>query len=282
MANDDTNTNGNTSNVTAANAEEKVATLSEDGLTVQMSDPREQPTEEPSVVPKQEEKLAGFKSVEELERAYKELSDKLKGQSEEKPEEDKAKDETKNEDVKLPESREDAEKLLEQKGNLDIKSFENEYVSNGSLSEDSYAKLEKAGITRSMVDQYIQSSKIISDNMVKTLKDSVGGEETYAQMTEWAKENLSQQELKDYNDIMFSGNIKLIKMAVQNLHMRHVEAVGKRPSVNVSGKASAYGGSHEQGFRSSAEMVSAMRDPRYGKDPAYTREIERRVGMSNF
>jgi hypothetical protein len=38
----------------------------------------------------------------------------------------------------------------------------------------------------------------------------------------------------------------------------------------------------QSGYASAEEMVAAMRDPRYGKDSAYTREVERKTAVSTF
>jgi hypothetical protein len=34
-------------------------------------------------------------------------------------------------------------------------------------------------------------------------------------------------------------------------------------------------------FRSTAQVVSAMKDPRYGKDSAYTKDVEEKLGRSS-
>ena len=36
------------------------------------------------------------------------------------------------------------------------------------------------------------------------------------------------------------------------------------------------------GFADAAEMVKAMSDPRYGRDPKYMQEVERKVAASKF
>ena len=51
-------------------------------------------------------------------------------------------------------SRDDAEKTLSDKG-LDISEFEQEFDATGGLSEESYAKLEQAGLGKAVVDSYI-------------------------------------------------------------------------------------------------------------------------------
>ena len=53
--------------------------------------------------------------------------------------------------------------------------------------------------------------------------------------------------------------------------------MGKEPSL-VTGKA---GSAAPTPYRSTAEVVTAMRDPRYGKDVGYTENVQRRLADSN-
>ena len=46
----------------------------------------------------------------------------------------------------------------------------------------------------------------------------------------------------------------------------------------VSGKAR---GVATDAFRSTAEVVAAMKDGRYGKDPAYTKDVEQKLARSD-
>ena len=80
---------------------------------------------------------------------------------------------------------------------------------------------------------------------------------------------------------MNSGNKPLIKMAVSGLVSRYRASEGSEPEL-VKGRAPAANSGASAGFASKEEMVAAMRDPRYGKDSAYTRVVERKTGASTF
>lgn len=210
------------------------------------------------------------------------------GQLEIKPEQPKEEENTEQNQEekekapdKEPENREEAEKALAS-SSLNIEDFENEFAAQGYLSDDSYAKLEKAGFKRDMVDRYIQASAIISDNMISSIQGIVGGKEQYQKMCEWAVENLPASEIEAFNNIVTqSKDINLIRLAVENLGYKYKQANGSKPARTIHGQTSASASTY-QGFRSSAEMVQAMRDPRYGKDPAYTRDVERKTALSDF
>jgi hypothetical protein len=72
--------------------------------------------------------------------------------------------------------------------------------------------------------------------------------------------------------------VAVAKLAVEGLKAKYEAANGVRPAL-VKGGGNSVGG---DAFRSAAEQVAAMRDPRYGKDPAYTRDVEAKSMRSNF
>lgn len=177
-------------------------------------------------------------------------------------------------------TREEAEETLKQNG-LDFGKFEQEYLANGSLSEESYAALEKAGIGKNYVDAYIKGNEAILQRFIGEVNDMAGGAEQYKAMTTWAESNLPKEEIDAYNSIMNSGNQPMIKIAVSGLISRYRDAEGVEPQI-IKGKASSSSPAEGGSFASAEEMLKAMRDPRYGKDPVYTREVERKTGNSNF
>ena len=229
--------------------------------------------------------LAGkYKSAEELEKAYKELEAKL-GQP--KPEDQPTDQKKEEEDIDPSAPKvadiahtEEAKAALQEKG-LDINSFTREFNSTGQLSDDSYAKLEKAGIPRATVDAYINGNRLMVEAQVREVKDSVGGEEVYSRVHQWAATSLNEQEKTAYNRMFETNDLTVCKAAALSLKSRYEAAMGKDPAVVVAG---GVGGNNDGvgRFESAAQMVEAMRDPRYSNDPAYRAKVERKVANSNF
>ena len=56
------------------------------------------------------------------------------------------------------------------------------------------------------------------------------------------------------------------------------EAAGGVEPTLLSGKSAAPA---KDEFRSTAEVVAAMKDARYGKDSAYTKDVEEKLGRSS-
>ena len=178
-------------------------------------------------------------------------------------------------------SRNEADKVLTEKG-LNMAEFEQEYTVNGGLSEESLAKLEKAGIPRTMVQAYIDGQNALVTHFVNEVQAIAGGEQGYQDVVNWAKENLSDEEKNAYDKVMFSGDKDLIKIAVSGLVAKYREVEGVEPEIQIHGKASASRSSRVSGYKNVSEMKAAMRDPRYGRDPDYTREVELKTMKATF
>ena len=158
-------------------------------------------------------------------------------------------------------SRDDAEKELSGKG-LDISEF------------------EQAGLGKAVVDSYIAGRTALLEGFISDVKGLAGGEDGYRAITEWAdKGGLTDAEKESYNRVMNSGDKALIKLAVSGLVAKYREEEGSTPEL-VTGKATASRRAASDTFESTEQVVAAMKDPRYGKDPAYTRAVERKVARS--
>lgn len=220
-----------------------------------------------------------FKSVEDLAKAYSELEKKVSQPKAEttkegKPDElaEPVKDETKEEsDPNAPEPPADPSKA-------DLTPFHNEWAEKGELSPESFDKLEKMGFPKDLVRQYITGFQASQQQEAQSIYKEIGGEESYRAMTQWASQNLSQDEINAYDALVTSGDINAAKIAAKGLYAQYTQANGQPPKL-ISGNAT--GQSSVKEFRSTAEVVRAMSDPRYANDPAYRKDVERRLEMSS-
>ena len=94
----------------------------------------------------------------------------------------------------------------------------------------------------------------------------------------WAKENLSEQEVNMYDAVMDKGDPLSAFFAVQALTYRFNDARGVDGEM-LQGKAPK---STADTFKSQAQVVKAMSDARYDKDPAYRQEIYDKLERSNL
>ena len=109
----------------------------------------------------------------------------------------------------------------------------------------------------------------LSDEDVDALQEMVGGAEEYANILNWAGQNLSEAEIDMYDDVMDSGDPAACFFAIQALASRYGDENGVEGEMLVGGNPT----NEYQGFRSQAELVEAMSDPRYENDPAYRADV---------
>ena len=227
-----------------------------------------------------------FKSVEDLANSYKELEGKL-GSIEQTQE---------TEEVETSEQTEQQEfdaqdyygeglvSVLEEVG-IDPQEISQRFVDNDSISDDDYSKLEDAGFSKQVVDTYLDGLRgvgaadadEIPADIIKGIKNSVGGDETYGQMQSWAEQNLSDEEGLAFNNLMDTGDAATIQLAVEGLYSRYSKSMGVEPNL-YTGRPAASGPTP---YRSTAEVVAAMSDKRYGKDVTYTEDVQRRLAGSD-
>lgn len=222
--------------------------------------------------PQEAPKLAGkFTSQEELERAYLELEKKLgqPKQEQQQPQEQKPQVDPTKVDEKQ------AEDIAKNAG-LDINQMQAYFDEKGELSPDHYAALEKSGIPKAVVDQYIAGLQAQAEQYRSNLIGKVGGQEQFNAMSDWAKANLSEAELAAYNRAVASNDLTVVENAVLGLAFRYQSEVGKDPKLVGGGNAAA------SGYQSVAQLVEAMKDPRYEKDPAYRKEVQDKLARSNI
>ena len=117
----------------------------------------------------------------------------------------------------------------------------------------------------------------LSEEQAEMLMDMVGGDKAYKSMIDWAGQNFSKEEIEMYDGVMGSGNPDAIYYAVQALQARYNDAVGSDGEL-LTGRGTQ---GTDDSFKSQAELVAAMSDPRYDRDPAYRNDVMRRLENSD-
>tara|TARA_Y100001963_G_scaffold114213_1_gene158342 strand:- start:976 stop:1821 length:846 start_codon:yes stop_codon:yes gene_type:complete len=243
----------------------------------------------------QSELLAGkYKDAEELERAYIELQKKMgEGESPEpeSTDEPQSVSDTYNEDGSVNYSTA-KERYGEELGDIfeasDIDPWKmNEtFMEKGTLDEVQFKDLEDAGIPRHAVESYLSGlynstwgsqPETLTERDVAEMYDLAGGKATYDSMTEWAATNLSQEDIKAFDEVTNTGNKAAVRFAVKALMGQFEDAQGKTPEL-ITGKNARAGST----YRSMAEVVRDMESPKYEKDEAYRFDVQRKLERSNL
>jgi hypothetical protein len=159
-----------------------------------------------------------------------------------------------------------------------IKSYSEEFLRDGKLSDKSYAELAALGVDRSLVDAYVAGQQAIVEKQAEAIYSTVGGREAYGRMVSWASDNLSKDEIAAFNAVVSKGDLNQINLAVAGINSR-MKSATHTPNL-IQGKSA--GKSASSAFRSTAELVAAMKDPRYQTDPAYRADVETRLSISDI
>ena len=227
----------------------------------------------------QETLLAGkYKNAEELEKAYVELQKKLGDNKEEDTEQASA------------EEKADDKPQLSEGANL-ITTASDEYYANGNkLSPETMAKFSSMS-TQDLIKAYMEVQATpefqqqqqaapaeITTSQINQIKNSAGGEKQYANIVNWAKTNLPQDQIQAFDEVVNTGSVQAIQLAVSGLKSQYDNANGVEGRM-VTGKTAPNNGDV---FRSQAELVRAMSDPRYDNDPAYRQDIVEKLDRSDL
>lgn len=207
-----------------------------------------------------------FNSPEDLANAYQNLEQRLSQGSQE------------SDDVSSEENEEfmeEAERYVESKG-LDFGALSAEYAREGQLSNESYQALEDAGIPKNFVDDFIDGQEARSELVQQSVYNLVGGQDTYAKMTAWAKDNLSQDEINVFNANVDLNNIETAKFAVNSLYARYQMGTGSAPNLIQGQRANS-----SSAYTSMAQVTKDMKDPRYQDDPSFRRQVHDKLANSN-
>lgn len=150
-----------------------------------------------------------------------------------------------------------------------------EWAANGEVAEETVAALEEAGIPREVFNLYIEGVKAQQTQILSSIHSFAGGEQTYTEMSRWAAEKLSDDELNAYNAAL--DNPALRENAVRGLHARFSQARPSEgnlltPTGTPSGSGDIYG--------DRSELVKDTQDPRYATDPAFRRSVEDKLKRS--
>ena len=164
------------------------------------------------LVEQQEQLLAGkYKDAKELEKAYVELQKKLGDKD--------------TDTASAEEQPEDTPKMSE--GATLITDASKEYFDNGNkLSDETLAKFSSLS-SQDLIKAYMEVQATqpqqtapptdISAAEINQIKNSAGGEKAYANIVNWAKSNITSEQLTAFNEVVNSGSVQAIQLAVSGL-----------------------------------------------------------------
>ena len=214
-----------------------------------------------------------FENAEELENAYLALQKKLGSGA------DDEEQSTLDEDEYYDEATSAGIELIQE-------ASDEYYANEGQLSAETIDQFKEMS-SNDLVNAYIAIqennpnaqggySPDLTDAEMNSVYNSAGGEAEYNRLTSWAADNIPESKLDAFNNIIDQGNATAIQIAVAGLRSEYEAQEGYEGRM-LQGKAARA----VDGFRSQAEVVQAMSDPRYDTDPAYRQDVYDKLERSN-
>lgn len=248
----------------------------------------------------QGELLAGkYKNAEDLEKAYVELQKKL-------GENDGVQEGQETQEVETEES--DEPQLYKEDGSVNYESVSKDYgetlsnlfkeknvdpysiadhfyKNNGQITQEMHDQLTGAGIAKEAVDAYLSGrakdmgmNSQIAQTDINSIYESVGGEQKYKALMNWAGQNLSQDSINSFDHLVNTGDANSIQLAVTGLVAQYQNDNGYEGRM-LTGKAAK---TNTDVYQSQAQLVEAMADPRYDRDPAYREAVREKLDRSDL
>ena len=204
----------------------------------------------------QQQLLAGkYKSAQELEQGYLELQ-KMVGQNQPQTQAEPT----------VSDKLADAFESYSSQKNFDASAFED--ISKEDLIKAFFENSEEVS------QQADTDEGDLSQSQIDDMMGRVGGKEQYQQMMNWAVQNLPKSDIEAFDSIIDSANPASIAMAVEAMAKRFTDANGQEGRM-LQGRSAQ----DNIGYRSQAELIRDMNDPRYDQDPAYRNDVM--VKLSN-
>ena len=169
----------------------------------------------------------------------------------------------------------EAKALVASKG-LQYDALVSEYMENGTLTDATYATLEAAGISRSLIDGFAEGLNATNQLFNNQVMQSVGGEKEFDIITSFVTSR-GQNAVSAFNNIMEKGDLNTITDYLSGIKAQMQLTKG-------TANPSLLGGSTQvsSGFASMSELTKAMDDPRYAKDSQYRSEVTAKLAKSNL
>lgn len=195
-------------------------------------------------------------------------------------------EDTKQEEDKPAEEQEEYQKAkgeiagakseLESKG-IDYDALEAEYNEKGELSKESYKLLEDKGYPKALVEAAIAGWQAKADAFANKIIENAGGINEYKRIQKFVMSQ-GKGAVDAFNAIVNKDDLSVVSSYIAGVKAQMAAKHGtENPTLGGSGAVDK-----TKGYADVNEMVKAMSDPRYGKDPNYMKEVERKVAASKF
>ena len=147
---------------------------------------------------------------------------------------------------------------------------------NAEALEQAYIELQKKLGQNDEEESPDEST--YTDEDVDRIHDIVGGAEEYDNMLKWAAKNMAKDDIEAFDHVIGLNDPQAAAFAVYALNNFYKDQTGSEGELLTGGKASQ----PVDVFESQAQVVEAMSDPKYDRDPAYRQAVMQKLERSNI
>ncbi len=227
-----------------------------------------QPTLQPTATEeiKQEKILGKFNSQEDLIKSYQELEKKFSSAN--------STPKTENKNPLQAQAKTEQPSAISSV----FQTAEQEFNETGQLSDNTLSTLEKSGLPKQYVDNYLKGLEALADQFQNKAYSITKGENEYKSMTDWIANNLTEEEVETFNRGVASDDATAL-FTIKGMYARY-NTESKEPKLNLGQSASS--NSTGERYESVAQLKEDMKNPLYQKDPAFRQKVESKLSRSNI
>jgi leucyl aminopeptidase len=202
------------------------------------------------------QKLAG---TDDLEAVYKALEQELGRMSQEQSEEATGEQPTEGEVHNWEEI---------------IDTYIDQYLETGKVPEEALKQFEN--VDPQLVELAFKARASEVNNYIQSVQNYAGGVEEYQKLMTFVQQNLSPEETAAYAAALQTMDLGLAKLIIDGVKARMNSNPNLLEGTGPSGEPL------NAGYGSLDEAIRDINDPRYGVDPKFTREVQRKLINSGF
>jgi hypothetical protein len=127
-------------------------------------------------------------------------------------------------------------------------------------------------------DETPEEDVVFTEQDVERIHNIVGGPEEYNNMLKWAAQAMTKDDIDAFDHVIGLNDPQAAAFAVFALNKFYKDQQDSEGELLTGGKATQV----EDVFKSQAQVVQAMSDPKYDRDPAYRQEVMEKLERSNI
>lgn len=154
-----------------------------------------------------------------------------------------------------------------------LEAYKNLEAKLGKPKEEEPAKEEPK------VDEEYEAYK--KEKATKELLDPIGGVDKYKEALAWARENMSEAEVNEFNEALGEAkdNPNTVKLLAKSLIDKYEGSVDKPATRIHSGETTKM--ESVKGYATKSEMLKDINNTRYHKDPSYRQKVEAKLALTD-